>query len=135
MVSMIFGLSVSVGGGGKPGFRGDYRPAAFANIWPRYPQGQPDSFFGAFYQSVLESVTSDRAEDSRFLKELLAAVGATGKLSIKFNVDGFQDDSSSTDFTFGRVVGAIGVHGAGEPSQFLAARISIPARARRRPCR
>jgi Ferritin-like len=126
MVSMIFGLLIIAGGGGSPGFRGDFRPAAFANIWPRYPQGQPDSFFGAFYQSVLESVTWDRPEGSRFLKELSAAAQATGKLSIKFNVDGYQDDRSRASFTFGRVVGSIGVHGPGEPSQFVAARLLNP---------
>jgi hypothetical protein len=126
MVSMIFGLMVAVGGGGQPGFRGEFRSAPFANIWTRFPQGQPDSFFGAFYQSVLESLAWDRTDGSRFLKELAAAAQATGRLSIKFNVDGFQDDRGSTDFTFGRVVGAIGAQGAGEPLQFVAARVLNP---------
>lgn len=126
MVSMIFGLSVGVGGGGLPGFRGAFRPAAFANLWARFPQGQPDSCFGAVYQSVLESVAWDKVDGSRFLRELRAAAAATGRLSIKFNVDGFQDDRTSPDFTLGRVVGSIGAQGAGEPSQFLAARALPP---------
>ena len=91
---------------------------------PDSPRASPTRSL-AFYQSVLESVAWVGAEDSRFLGTL-AAIGATGELSIKFNVDGFQDDSTSTDFTFGRVVGAIGVHGAGEPSQFVAARYLNP---------
>jgi hypothetical protein len=123
MVSMIFGLSVAVGGEGTPGFRGAFRPAAFGNIWSRFPAGQPDSFFGAFYQSVLESVSWWGDADSRFLRELRAAAGATGMLSIKFNIDGFKDDSTAPDFTLGRIVGAVGPHGVGEPTQFVAARM------------
>ncbi len=67
MVSMIFGLTVIVGGGGSPGFRGDFRPAAFGNIWQRFPQGAGDSAYGAFYQSVLDSVSWYGVDGSRFL--------------------------------------------------------------------
>ena len=54
MVSEIWGFQVALGGSGS-GFaiRGDFEVMGFADIWVRYPQGQPDSFFGAFYQSVL----------------------------------------------------------------------------------
>src|SRR4029077_15573452 len=93
----------------------------FGDIWVRFPKGQPDSFFGAFYQSVLNAIDWAGAGQSRFLDEL-AAGGVPKRLSIKFNVDGYIDDSTSDQFTFGRVVGTIGPFVSGEPRHFLAAR-------------
>ena len=42
-------------------------------------------------------------------------------LSIKFIVDGFDDEFTSSNFTLGRVVGAIGAYSPGEPHHFVAA--------------
>ena len=126
MVSEIWGFQVVLGGSGS-GFsiRGDFEVAAFGDIWVRFPEGQPDSFFGAFYQSVLQNLDWTNQTASRFLKELdqLSPGDKAGrKLSIKFNVDGYNDDRASTAFTFGRVVGSIGLYSPGEPLHFLAAR-------------
>ncbi len=126
MVSEVWGFQVTLGGSGS-GFaiRGDFEVTGFADIWVRYPQGQPDSFFGAFYQSVLANLDWKNQTASRFLKELeqlSAGNGAERMLSIKFNVDGYVDDSTSTTFTFGRVVGSIGLYAPDEPKHFLAAR-------------
>ena len=122
MVSQIWGFKVLVGGPTAGfGFTSDFDVAAFADIWLRFPKGQPDSFFGAFYQSVLSAIEWAGTGESRFLKEL-AAGGTPKRLSIKFNVDGYQDDSTSDQFTFGRVVGTIGPYASGEPKHFLAAR-------------
>src|ERR1035438_2006137 len=44
------------------------------------------------------------------------------QLSIKFVVDGYNDDSTTPLFTFGRVVGAIGVYHPGDPHHFVAGR-------------
>jgi hypothetical protein len=126
MVSEIWGFQVVLGGSGS-GFsiRGEFEVAAFGDIWTRFPEGQPDSFFGAFYQSVLQNLDWKNQTASRFLKELdqLSPADKAGrKLSIKFNVDGYNDDRSATTFTFGRVVGSIGLYLPGEPVHFLAAR-------------
>ena len=126
MVSEIWGFQVVLGGSGS-GFsiRGDFEVAAFGDIWTRFPEGQPDSFFGAFYQSVLQNLDWKNQTTSRFLKELdqLSPADKAGrKLSIKFNVDGYNDDRTATTFTFGRVVGSIGLYSSGEPLHFLAAR-------------
>jgi Ferritin-like len=126
MVSEIWGFQVTLGGGSS-GFSicGDFDVAGFADIWVRYPQGQPDSFFGAFYQSVLQKLDWKNDSGSRFLKELerlSASDLANRKLSIKFNVDGYVDDSNQQNFTFGRVVGSIGVYEPGEPVHFVPAR-------------
>ncbi len=131
MVSEIWGLRIVLGGGSGVGFSisGDFEVAAFGDIWVRYAQGQPNTFFGAFYQSVLKSLDWRSETASRFLKELdelLPGDKAERKLSIKFNVDGFQDNSSLPMFTFGRVVGSIGLHSPEEPVHFLAARALTP---------
>ncbi len=130
MVSEVWGFQVVVGGSGS-GFsiRGDFEVAAFADIWVRYAQGQPDSFFGAFYQSVLQKLDWKNDSASRFLKELEQLSSsdiAERKLSIKFNVDGYVDDATQPKFTFGRVVGSIGLYSPSEPKHFLAAR-ALPA--------
>ena len=64
MVSEVWGFQVTLGGG-LNGFsiRGDFEVAAFSDIWVRYAQGHPDSFFGAFYQSVLQNLAWDNRTD------------------------------------------------------------------------
>ena len=126
MVSEIWGFKVLVGGRGL-GFGGDFKTAAFADIWTRFPQGNPDSFYGAFYQSLLESVRFQNATGSRFLRELAGTGSTPDRVSIHFNVDGFNDDSTSAQFTFGRVVGTIGEYLPGEPAHFVAARALVVA--------
>lgn len=128
MVSEVWGFQVVLGQAGSgPSFTSDFEVAPFADIWTRYPQGQPDSFFGAFYQSVLNIISGDVGGGSRFLDELSDGGGLPRQLSIKFNVDGYNDDSTSDDFTFGRVVGSIGPYSPSEPKHFLAARaLQVP---------
>ena len=131
MVSAIWGFQVFLGPKGSAiGFGGDYATASFADIWARFPKGQPDSFFGAFYQSVItltEQIRNAPAAGqpaSAFLQQLLAIVGDSGaRLSIKFNVDGYDDDPSSPTFTFGRITGSIGAWVEGEPVQYLPGRM------------
>lgn len=124
MVSEIWGFEVEVGDRDGLGFGGAFVPSGFADIWVRFPQGQPDSFFGAYYQSVLRDVAFAGATESRFVAELGAA--SPQQLSIKFNVDGADQDATSPTFTLGRAVGAIGPYGAGEPLRFVAARRLSP---------
>jgi hypothetical protein len=126
MVSEIWGFQVVLGHHGLGfGFRSNFDVAAFADIWTRFPQGQPDSFFGAFYQSVLNILEWKSQGQSRFLTEwaqVLPPGGKGGQLSIKFNVDGYNDTVTSPTFTLGRVVGAIGLYEPTEPVHFVAGR-------------
>ncbi|HKG20402.1 MAG TPA: hypothetical protein VKC34_00770, partial [Blastocatellia bacterium] len=128
MVSEVWGFQVVLGQPESgPGFSSDFEVAPFTDIWTRYPQGQPDSFFGAFYQSVLKVLAGNAGGGSRFLDELSDAGELPRQLSIRFNVDGYNDDSTSPQFTFGRVVGSIGLYSPGEPKHFVAARaLQIP---------
>lgn len=126
MVSQIWGLKIILGAsGGALGFSSDFAVTAFYDLFARFPDGQPDSFFGATFQSVLENIQWSGAGTSRFLKELSQG-GVPTRLSIKFNVDGFNDDAATPDFTFGRVVGSIGPYNVGEPTQFVAGRALQP---------
>lgn len=131
MVSAIWGFQVFLGSKQNPvGFGGDLEVTSFGDIWSRFPTGQPDSFFGAFFQSVITltkqigNTTSAQSETpfSRFLADLQQALGAGNALSIKFNVDGYVDDPTNPMFTTGRVTGAIGVALPTEPKRFVAGR-------------
>jgi len=119
MVSEIWGFQVGLdvtnaAYNASFGFRGSYEALPFIDIFMRYPQGQSDSWFSAFYQSVLHNLAwfdiqgESIVTQSRFLQELLAN-GKPSELSIHFNTDGYDDDTSSPWFTFGRVVGTIGL--------------------------
>jgi len=126
MVSEIWGLRLRLlDSQGRPAWSGSFTVAPFSDIWVRYPPGNPDSFFGAVYQSVITDVEWTDGQESPLLQQLRAAAHE-GQLSIKFNVDGFDDTSTSPTFTWGRIVGSIGPYQAGEPKHFVAARYLQP---------
>ena len=105
-----------------PAFAGYFAVAAFADLATRvFGAGGGDAVLGGVYQSVIENIKWSDPGGSRFLKEL-AAGDAPGRLSIKFNVDGFNDQMGTTGFTTGRVVGSIGPYVEGEPKSFVAGR-------------
>jgi hypothetical protein len=116
MVSMLFGLEVRIcTADGKQLMKGRYQPGAFADIWQRAQAAGGDMAYGAMYQSTLEALEWGDVSGSPFLSALKAAA-ATGRLSIKFNVDGYNMNYGSPDFTRGRVVGTIGPAAEDEPS-------------------
>ncbi|HYP53021.1 MAG TPA: hypothetical protein VEQ42_05745, partial [Pyrinomonadaceae bacterium] len=124
MVSEIWGFQVVVGlPGGPDSVRGDFEVAAFADIWFRaVDAGQGgDAPMGASYQSVLKNLQWADTLRSPFLKELRKA--SPDRLSIKFNLDGINMDSTSPTFCQGRITGTIGPASADEPEHFVAARL------------
>ena len=126
MVSEIWGLEVRIcTADGKSLLRARFEPAAFADIWARFPAGNPDSFFGAMYQSVLGDLEWADVSGSPFLLALKAA-SSTGRLSIKFNVDGFDDTVKSPTFTQGRIAGTIGPAAPDEPAHLVLGRHFLP---------
>jgi hypothetical protein len=124
LVSTIWGMEVRIAtSAGENLLRGRFAPAAFMDIWDR-AQGQGgggDVGAGAMYQSVLTNLEWGDVGSSPFLTGLREASG-DGVLSIKFNVDGINLDSTSPDFTIGRIVGTIGPAAVGEPHYFVAGR-------------
>lgn len=127
-VSEIWGFQVRlVGSDNKELLRGDYRVAAFSDMWGRGAGSSAgDTSAGAFWQSVLENVVWGDVSCSPFLTALRAAT-QQDRLSIKFNVDGYNMSSNDPKFTTGRVVGAIGPYFEGEPAWFTVGRHLVPS--------
>jgi hypothetical protein len=110
-----------LGAQGQLLLRGDFKPAAFTDLWPRATAGASgDMALGAMYQSVLTDLKWGDVSGSAFLTALRAA--SPEQLSIKFNVDGYNMSFGSPSFTYGRVVGTIGPSSATEPKHFVAGR-------------
>ncbi|HEY1426656.1 MAG TPA: Ig-like domain-containing protein [Caulobacteraceae bacterium] len=121
-VSQIWGLIVGVGPTNAPLLTGAFEVAPFSEMWTRpVSGGGGDSVYSGVYQSVLSGVAWGDLASSPFLQALQAATAA-GLLSIRFVVDGYQDDSSASDFTFGRITGTIGIAVASEPKRFVVGR-------------
>jgi len=125
MVSQIFGLQLQVAISDGEYFQGDFRPANFNDIFVRATTNpKPDSMFSAYFQSVLDNVVWSYIQ-SPLLQKLQSISPNT--LSIKFVVDGYNDDSTSPEFNHGRIVGTIGPAFDGEPPNFVIGRALRPA--------
>lgn len=137
MVSMIYGMKVRlVNPIGSEIFSGDYKPAAFNNIWfQRRADLQPSSkAASASYQSLLTGLDLPELNitGSRYLRELSEMLPDQlyDQLSIKFNVDLYEDNmyldagltTLNPSFTLGRLVGNIGPSFTGEPTHFVKGR-------------
>jgi hypothetical protein len=123
MVSQIWGLVVRLMNGSSDVFAGPYDVAAFTDLWlsAKGGGGRGDMSLAAYYQSVIGPVRWGETDFSRFLRELRGAA-RDGFLSIKFNVDGYSMNSTSPNFTLGRIVGTIGPAQANEPRHFVIGR-------------
>ena len=121
-VSEIWGLDIRIAdAAGNTLMKARYETAAFMNLWLRWPTGGGDKSGGAMYQSLLTNIEWGDTGGSPFLQKLREAA-STGLLSIKFNVDAFDDDFRSPTFTLGRVAGTIGPADAAEPHHFVIGR-------------
>jgi rubrerythrin len=119
--SEIFGLRLRLfDNAGRPVLSGDFETASFFDFWLRFPQATTTLQGAAIYQSIIDNVEFYDTE-SRIAAELKAG-SSDGKLSIKFNVDGYDINSSSETFTWGRIVGSIGCYHEGEPRHLVAGR-------------
>ncbi|MDB5034510.1 MAG: hypothetical protein JWQ98_1751 [Chlorobi bacterium] len=122
LVSEIWGLEVRISDHrGRTLLSGEYETAGFIDIWDRAAGGGGDIGAGAAYQSILHTLHWGDIDGSPFLKELRDSA-RDGILSIKFNVDGYNMDMKSPEFTRGRVVGTIGPGRATEPKHFVRGR-------------
>ncbi len=118
MVSQIWGLRLRLTSAtGAAAATGDFKIAAFSDLWGRrVAAGGGDFAMTAFYQSLITGIAWGDLFGSRFLAELQQASDPTS-LSIKFNVDGFDQTQH-----IGRIVGTIGPAVAGEPAHFVVGR-------------
>lgn len=126
LVSQIWGLQVRIAdASGNTLLSGAYKPAAFMDIWNRATgagSNGGDKVAGAMYQSVLSDLSWGDVSGSAFLSALQAASAASGRLSIKFNVDGFNTLHTSPDFMCGRLAGTIGPAELDEPNHLVLGR-------------
>ncbi len=127
LVSAIWGLEVRIcDAQGETLLRGKYETASFVDLWSRaLGGGGGDIASGAMYQSVLSELAWGQTDRSPFLTELRQAA-QDGLLSIKFNVDGYNMDFRSPEFTRGRIVGTIGPATVDEPQHFVRGRQFMP---------
>ena len=122
LVSEVWGLEVRIcTADGATLLRGKFEPAAFMEIWDRASGGGGDVGGGTMYQSVVSALEWADVSGSPFLQELRQQA-QSGLLSIKFNVDGYNLNFQSPEFTRGRIVGTIGPASADEPHHFVRGR-------------
>lgn len=125
-VSQIWGMVVRLGQEENFFVKGDFKPVGFIDIWWNRSidlKGSPGA--AATYQSVLTNLKwSIDGIDSRYLRELQAE--SPDQLSMKFNVDIFNQTVTDAHFTIGRVVGSIGPSSAAEPDHFTLGRQFVP---------
>lgn len=125
MVSTLWGLKVALGSSDSPTFQGNYAHAPFMNIFQKWTSGSGNPAYGAYYQSQLQNVTWT-ASNSKYLDELKSTT-TNDALSIKFNLDSYQTDSSQSSFTSCQIVGSIGpVSSSDEPYLFPVGRCLRP---------
>lgn len=124
LVSTIWGLTLRIADAeGNSLLQGDFVPAAFTDLWQRALVKTPGDFqMGSMFQSVLEKLVWSDVSASPFLTALREASASSGRLSVKFNVDGFDIDFKSPTFACGRIVGTIGPAMAGEPQHMVLGR-------------
>ena len=127
-VSQIWGMRLRLTDGkDKDLFLGDFRPAAFINLWRRQQRAAfLDQTLAAVYQSVLQGVTWEGHVESAVLDALRRA-SADDCLSICMNVYGYGRDPKIPRYTLGSVAGTIGPYLAGEPRHFVLGRQMVSA--------
>lgn len=110
LFSEIWGWRIRIGNI----FSADYTPVPLQYIWTKMITNQfgGDFTFGAAFQSVLSNITwMDSGNDSPFVKQLQVAMKNDNidseRLSIRFNVDMFVNNSTESTFTTGRVTGTL----------------------------
>jgi hypothetical protein len=136
LVSEIWGLEIRLcDPQGRTLFKGQFKPAAFADIWDRCPSANQDGVAGAMYQSVLTDLDwpGEAWKDFAFLYALREACGCesiynefASRMSIKFNLDGYDMNVRSPRFTRGRIIGTIGSASLEEPCHLVLGRHLMP---------
>ncbi|XP_028414929.1 uncharacterized protein LOC114538017 [Dendronephthya gigantea] len=123
--SAIYGWSMQV----RDFFKADFQRVGFRYMWRKMKAGHGLAVYGAAYQSVLKNVQfGNRSEDSRITKYLKEHLERSDKkeLSIRFNVDMYDSSSTTANFSYGRIVGSIGISGRDSPPYVTFGRMLKP---------
>ena len=124
-VSGIWGLLLNVRGF----FKGNFQRSSYQYLWTKIPELGWIPSFGGKYQSVLTDVWFGPNEQPRYsevARDFKMLIGVEQKLSISFNLDMTDLDYRSANFTFGRIVGSIGILGRDSPPYAIFGRMLKP---------
>ena len=126
VASEIWALSIEI----DNFLRGDFQRVSFQYMWGKMV-GEESSVnvmhgLGARYQSVLANVAFGPSAIEGFAKELKEGIGKDQQLSIAFNLDLMDVDHLSKNFTYGRIVGSIGIAGRESYPYFNVGRMMKP---------
>ena len=119
----IWGLVIDVHGF----FKGDFQHTSCRYIWNKLKGTESTPGESTKYQSVLTNVVfGPNVDKSHVAKELQDGLGSKRELSISFNLDLFNKTIGSKNFTYGRIVGSIGLSGRDSPPYFTYGRLLKP---------
>lgn len=130
MATTIYGLDLRLcTGEGGTVLGGECAPTSLSDLFMaklpssgcRTPSDKTDGRGSGIFQTVITLFEPTRDLPSEFLTELCAA-SLTGRLSVKFTVDGFVTTHADPEFTTGRIVGVIGPMKQDEPDHFVLGR-------------
>lgn len=115
LATQIYGLRLRLTAG-RASLEGTLLRVPFVTgLWIRGSAADLLRRFSASFQSEIEDLSWRHASDSPLLEQLRDR--SPDRLSIKFNVDGYDGDRTSPTSATGRVVGTIGPSLPGEPDR------------------
>lgn len=124
-VSSIYGLEIRIADAdGRNLMSSKFRAAPFSDLYQnRTTAAYGDGRLSASFQSILtDLVWDEEARRLPCLRDLYDQSRASNALSIKFNVDSYDNELVSPDFGTGRIVGTIGPWEDTEPREFVRGR-------------
>ena len=122
VVSEIWGLSIEI----EDFLRGEFQRTSFQYMWTKMKGVGGIPGLGARFQSVLTNVIFGPKVSSGVAHELKDGIGVNQQLSIAFNLDLMDIDHLSKHFTYGRIVGSIGIAGRESYPYFNVGRMMKP---------
>lgn len=122
LASEIWSLSIEI----DNFLRGDFQRVSFQYLWGKMEGEESMRALGTRYQSVLTDVTFGPNAAKGLAKEFKEGIGKDQQLSIAFNLDLMEADHLSKNFTYGRIVGSIGIAGRESYPYFNVGRMMKP---------
>lgn len=110
-------------------FKGNFQPTSCRYVWKKRREVKSTPGSGTKDQSVLTNVVSSNNLDtsqSEVGKEMKNFLNHKRELSISFNLDMFNKTIGGRNYSYGRLVGAIGTSGEDSPPYFTLGRLLEP---------
>ncbi|HET9620364.1 MAG TPA: hypothetical protein VFP84_03280 [Kofleriaceae bacterium] len=129
LASALFGLQISIVDPAtmRTVLVSDFEVAPFRDLWFSRGGSRGDSGASAMWQSRLTNLVWNLdGVTSPVLHALHAAAGDSHALSVRITTYGYQTSVGEANFTYGKILGAIGPVHAGEPRTCIAGRRFMP---------